>query len=231
MTLAMNARPGLMIPARAAATSERLIDLAPYYTADPFKVSTSFWTAVSTVRRYPMGLLRINGTDFDMRGSVELRALGATDAADASVGLERLSCVALPSVATRAILLLVRNGLLEPAPTGTTLAILTFHYRDGSREEQRLQAGVELRGYSGDDGAVPLVLATNWALPLVLGPFDVFSASRVVNPHLARIPRCFDLELKAPSESLALLAVTIEPVDGGEPVIAAPVSGSTLAQE
>jgi WD40 repeat protein len=229
---AANARPGVDLVARAAGTSELLLDLGPYYTSDAAVIHSSFWRSTSTWRNYPVGTQRIAGIDFDMRGVAELRATAAGGfSLERGNVLERLDCVALPQVTTRAITLLTRNGLFEPASTGATLALLTFHYDDGSRETVPLRAGRELRGYAGDDAAVPLVFATNWTLPLVFGPFDVLAASRVANPHLTRLPTCFDLEPVAPSESVVVAAATIEPMDDTPPVIARGGSGSTGTQE
>jgi WD40 repeat protein len=230
--LAHNARPGLIVPSRKGLVPKELLDLAPFYNRDTTTRST-FWNSSSTLRRLPHGVQRLGGVDYDIRGAMEMRVGGASDVdADLDV-MTKLECVPLPSMPVGALSLLGRNGVTGPTATGVPLATLTFHYDSGPPEPVELLAGRDLLGFAGDDAGVPRVFATNYALALVLGPFDVMTASRVENPDPSRSARCFDLELLLPSESFLLLAATIEPPgSGGRPaVIAGGGSGSTEAEE
>jgi WD40 repeat protein len=230
VTMAANARPGVEVAERMGSTSELLLDLGPFYNREANAIRNTFWNSISTLRRHPIGVHRMSGVDYDIRGGVELRSASAAELPAGLDVLQRLECVPLPALPTRAIYLLGRSGLLAPAPTGVPLATLTLHYASGPPARLPLLAGRDLPGFAGDDGSVPLVFATNFALPLVLGPFDILTASRIENPDESRVPRCFDLELVPPSESIVLLAATIVPTKDG-PVIGAAEPGSTEAQE
>jgi len=208
---APNARRGVDVPLRDPAASHESLDLAPFYNRDMFVTLNTFWNTLSTFRHQPIGLTRVAGVDYDIRGAVEIGVASREELPRDDRLPERLECVPLPPEPIRAISLLGRNGLLDPAPTGQTLGWLTFRYGDGTRERLALRAGYELQGYAGDDGSAPVILATNFALPLVFGPFDALTASLMVNPHEERIPRCFDLELVPPSESFILFAATVHP--------------------
>jgi WD40 repeat protein len=225
LDLAPNAPANKRIPARSPRASDRLVDLAPVYNRGPDDIRSTFWSGMSTLRNYPAGLQRIGGEDFDIRGVVHLRPAIADQAADDDVA-ERIECLPLPAVRTEALRVLSRNGLLDRVPLGTKLAELTFRYQDGSAARVPLRAGHELRSYD-DDSGVPLVFATNYALSLVQGPFDLLANARVPNPSAGRVPRCFDLEVTPPSESLIVLAVTVEPAEAPAAVIGARESGSS----
>jgi WD40 repeat protein len=216
--LAHNARPGLAVPPRKQPVPKELLDLAPFYNRDATTVRNSFWNSVATMRRHPIGVQRLGGVDYDIRGGAELRVAEELDLPAHLDVLTKLECVPLPRMPVGALSVLGRNGVTGPVATGVPLAALTFHYDAGPPERVELLAGRDLLGYAGDDAGVPRVFATNYALPLVLGPFDVMTASRVENPAPSRTARCFDLQLILPSESFLLLAATIEPpVQGAGP--------------
>jgi hypothetical protein len=113
----------------------------------------------------------------------------------------------------------------HPMPTGTPLAELTLHFRDGGSTVLPLVAGRDVRGYSGDDLRVPLAFAGDSALTLLGLQDDVFSAPRLVNPQPARPVRCFDLRTLRLNFPVLLLATTLEPAQRDKPALASADGG------
>jgi hypothetical protein len=212
------AGPALNIPARSADTPPLALDLGPYYTWDAFEIRNTFWNVMPTLVRFPAGLQRIAGVDFDIRGVVEI-GIGRVAGVNSKTR-NRLECVAMPEVATAAINLFGQLALPSPVATGTILGELTLHYQDGGRESISMRAGREFPGFSDDDQAVPLKFAPDQTLRLAGGTHDSFSVPRLSNPHPERLPRCLDLEVYPPFGPLALLAITVEPVGQAPGVIA-----------
>lgn len=214
--MAPNAAPGLEVPARVPGTSPLSLDLSSIYNHSYQSTSNTFWMPVAGMHRFPVGLQRIGGVDYDMRGIVQVGLVQAPNAPERET-LTRIECFAVPAAGTHtpAVHLLVYNGVSTPIETGETLAELTLHYRDHEPVSLPLQAGHELLGYNGDDQRVPIEFATDYILALAGGPFVGLSAPRLVNPHPDSTLDCLDLEL-APNPGLlpmGLFAITLEPVE------------------
>lgn len=220
--------PSLNIPARSADTPPLALDLGPYYTWDPFEIRNTFWNVMATLIHSPAGLLRVAEVDFDVRGIVEIGILRGK-----GVGPEvrnRLECVPMPEMETAAIHLFGQVALPSPVATGTPLGALTIHYRDGSRSSVPLRAGREFPGFADDDRTVPRKFAPDQTVRQVGGTHDPISMPRLSNPYPARLPRCLDLEMYPPYGPLALLAITVEPVDEAADVIAAAEIRTTVTR-
>ena len=166
---------------------------------------------INEVSRYPVGVLRLGDTDFDVRGVAQL---GLPERGRNEV-LQRLECIRTPVVQAAAIHLLVHNGWERRSAVGEPLGELTLHYQDGSEALIPLRAGIELQG-ADDDAEVPFVFATDHIMQQVAGPLPTLAAPRVENPYLERPIHCLELYWPGVTGStLELFAITLEPVDPG----------------
>jgi len=207
VVLAREAMPGVKVPEREPDTPASLLDLTRFYDGGTESVTNTFWSALTTIWRYPAGIQRIGDIDFDIRGMVELgRPRGTDDAADI-----RIECLAMPAVPVDKVHILGYLGRSVAGTLGETQARLTLHYGNGSEAVIPLRAGVDLPTMdpSIDDGRVPLVFATDHALAKLNTLLMTLTVSTLVNPHPDRIPRCLDLEMEPDSGSLTVLAVSV----------------------
>jgi hypothetical protein len=214
---------GLPIPARASGTSPLLLDLGPYYDFAPESVRNTFYNILPAMRPRPVGVQRIGGVDYDLRGMVQLGA--ATNGA----APRSIRCLALPPGPLAALHLLLTASLGSPAPTGQILAHATLHYVDGGSAQLPIRAGQEAPGYSGNDLGVPMVFYTHSGLS-EMGldtQGDVLSAPLLVNPQPQRPVDCMDLD--ADTATVLLLGITAEPT-GPAVVIPAHVSSINMQQ-
>ena len=198
---------GLPIPARTPGTSPLLLDLTAAYDFGPETVLNTYFSVLPSLRPRPVGVQRIAGVDYDVRGMVQVGAPNQTNAG-----------IPVPAVPVAALHLLMTVSTPIPIPDVETVAQVRLHYRDGSQAVLPIRTQREVPGYSPHDRPVPLawaqfrgvssVAATTGAGDLVL------SAPRLVNPHPERLIRSLDLELGptgAVNTSL-YLGITVEPV-------------------
>jgi WD40 repeat protein len=206
--MASNTKPGLVLPARAEGTPPWLLDLAPVAERDTNWFGNTFWYYVSP-RRMPVGVQRIAGVDFDIRGMLQLGA----DAEGSGVGEgARFACLEVPEIPIAAVYLLAQAFAPSPVPTGEPLARLTLHYRDGSDTVLLLRAGQELPGFAGSDAAAPEAFATDFGLNQIAGIFNTWFVPRLENPHPERVPRCLDLEVTRSEGAVVVFGITAEPL-------------------
>jgi WD40 repeat protein len=215
---------GLPIPARAPGTSSSLIDLSKHYDIAPDSVRNVYYNVLPHMRPLPVGVQRIDGVDYDLRGMMQV--------GDAVKGAEPRSirCLALPPAPLAAVRPLLSVSLGSPLSSGQPIAHLTLHYADGGSAKLFMRAGQEVPGYAGNDLGVPLAFSTDTTL-FAMGldsQAGVFSAPRLVNPQPQRPVGCLDLD--ADGGVLLLLGITIEAASpaaaGSAAVIPAPVPGT-----
>lgn len=210
------------IPLRAPELPPELIDLTAYYNNGPDTVRNFYYNVRPSLHPLPVGRQRIGGTEFDIRGMVQVVNW------DPTVSYKHfessLECVPLGGQTAVAVRLLLDVSLREPVPVDTELARLRLRYMDGSDALLALRAGRELPSYSGDDSEVPLAFAGNPVLASAGLRDQPFSAPRVVNPHPERALHCLDLSPASPIYPLVLLAITLEP----HRVIVSPKPSSSL---
>lgn len=222
--LSPDAPPALGVPARSPELPPHLLDLSSVYRVGPETMPSTYHGFRPSQRAYPMGRQRIGGIDFDARGvaSVGLRSWGE-DESTWIIG-RPLQCVPTPDAPVRAVHLLTDASLPIPAVTGTVLAELTVHYRDGPSSVLPLRAGIELPGHAGDDARVPVTFVPETALPM-----SGYEGGRLMTPRLAlpeptRALRCLDLATVESGAVLSVLAITLEPseariIPNGDPGI------------
>lgn len=207
ITFAHDARAGVGIPARESAAPPWLLDMSAVYNQAPTDFRNVFFYASSSAGHLPMGVQRMGGVDFDIRGLTQLAPIeqgsGTTQ--------QELQCLRLPEVPIAAIHLLAQNGLEAGVTAGKTLAELTLHYVDGTQARVPLRAGIDLWSYSFDDSLVPSVFATFHLMWRTGGAFHEIIAPRIENPRPERIVRCLDVAWLERSGSLTIFAITAEP--------------------
>jgi WD40 repeat protein len=195
---------GLPIPARAPGTSPLLLDMTANYDFAPDTVLNTYFSVLPGLRPRPMGVQRIAGIDYDMRGMTQIGA------PHPSVGTD----IPVPAVPVAALHLLMTVSIPTPIAEVRTVAQVRLHYRDGSQALLPIRTQREVPGYSAHDQPVPLAWAQLAGVPTIGLRDLVLSAPRLVNPHPERLIRSLDLEI-APSRNInasAYLAITVEPV-------------------
>ena len=215
---------GLPIPARTAGTSPLLLDLSQLYDFAPESVRNTYYNIVPSMRPMPVGVQRMAGVNYDLRGMVQLG--GVVKGAP----IRSIRCLALPPGPLAAVRPLLMVSLGSPAPTGQLVAHMTLHYADGGNAVLPIRAGQEVPGYAGNDMGVPLAFNDDiilFAMGLDLQG-DALSAPRLVNPEPQRPVRCLDLD--ADTTVLLLLGITAEPASLGA-VIPADVFRTTIEQD
>ncbi len=214
--LALRNANGIAVPARSADTAPMLLDLSPYYDMGPDDVHNTYYSVLPVMRPHPVGVQRIAGTDFDLRGMAQM----------GGVPPNPLTCLAVPQTPVSAVHLLLNVSLSTPTPMDQAVASVILHYDDGSQATLPVRTGREVPGYAGQDQAVPFVFATASTGPMFGQSTDfVLSGPRLPNPHPERTIRCLDLE---PDSVLVLFAISLEPVgsaDANRPVV---ISGDRL---
>jgi WD40 repeat protein len=197
---------GGAIPARIAGTDAAMLDLGPVYDIAPEDVRSVFYNVRPTLRPLPVGVQRIGGQWFDIRGMAQI---GFTDPALLTHTVQ-LDCFPLDDRPLAALHPLLLFSMPHAAPTGTVLADVTLHFKDGGTGSLPITAGRDVRGYSGGDQQVPLAFAGDIALSLLGLQDDVFSAPRLVNPEPNRPVHCIDLRTRHRQFPMLLLAATLE---------------------
>ena len=215
---------GLPIPARGPDTSPSLLDLSQLYDFAPDSVRNTYYNIVPSMRPMPVGVQRMAGVDYDVRGMMQLGAVvkGAP--------MRSIRCLALPLGPLAALRPLVMVSLGSPAPAGQVLAHMTLRYADGGNALLPIRAGQEVPGYAGNDLGVPLVYDSDNVL-YEMGldvQGDALSAPRLVNPQPQRPVRCLDLD--ADTAVLLLLGITTEPASPAA-VISPSVFRTTIEQD
>ncbi len=202
-TLGLKSQP---IPARNKDLSPLLVDLSSSYDVAPEEVRNVFYNLRPALRPLPVGLQRMAGQWFDIRGMAQIG-----DQPIATLNQKpSLQCVALPDQPVAALYPLLLVSMPHPVPDDTVLGELTLHYRDGGTATLPIVAGRDVRSYSGDDKRVPLAFAGDQRLTLLGLQDDVFSAPRLVPPDGARRARCFDLRGLLPTFPIGMLALTVD---------------------
>lgn len=211
------------IPDRDPATSPLLLDLAMSYNRSPEGVQSPFYSTRAQLRPYPVGVQRIGGVDFDIRGLMDV---GRDSDADGNLPGSR--CVDTPAVHAAALHALLQPVVRQPIDSMVTVAEMTWRYRDGGEARTPIRTLRELPGFSGQDQAVPEAFGISLASQDFGLQGETLAAPRLRNPQPGRAMRAVCFAVVGTAEPLSILALTLEPVAPrpfvGKPVIATPVS-------
>ena len=107
------------IPDRDPATSPLLLDLSAQYNRSPEGVQVPFYSTRPQLRPYPVGVLRIGGVDFDVRGVMDIGR-------EVDQNLPGARFVDTPRLQATAVHALLQPVLRKPIGSVTAVAGLTW---------------------------------------------------------------------------------------------------------
>jgi hypothetical protein len=215
------------IPDRDPATSPLLLDLATRYNRSPDGVQVPFYSTRPQLRPYPVGVQRIGGIDFDVRGVMDVAR--ASDSNGNLPGGAR--CIDTPEVRAAALHALLQQVIRQPTGTVDTVAVLTWRYRDGSEARTPIRTLREVPGFAGQDQQVPEAFGISLASQAFGFQGETLSAPRLPNPRPQRALRAICFAIPDNAEPLSIFALTLEAAAPrpfvGQPAIAPSVSRNT----
>ncbi len=197
---------GLPIPARSGATPLQL-DLTAFYNRPADLLSDMSSSSLPNYVGMRLGITRIDGVDYDLRGAVELRTQG-------SAGHDRVTGIEVPDLPIAALHVLLLAPLAVPTPEVRTYAWVHLHYADGSSAQVPIRTRIEVSGLTDDEPPTPIGWVTGEVLRQIgLTRLQLFHNPRLPNPHPQR--RVLRLDLETPADAWSnpvFLAISIEPV-------------------
>jgi hypothetical protein len=212
------------IPDRDPATPPQMLDLAAQYNRSPDGVAIPFYSVRTQLRPYPVGVQRLGGIDFDLRGVMDV-ARNEDYVGNLPMGPR---CIRIPAARVAAVHALVQSVIRQPTEVATTVASLTWRYRDGSQARVPIRTLREVPGFSGRDQQVPEVFGISLASRYFGFRGETLSAPRLPNPQPGRAVDALCLSIPDDAEPLSVFALTLEgaaePPFVGKPAIAAAVS-------
>jgi WD40 repeat protein len=207
---------GAPIPLRDPTTSPLLLDLTDVYTLAPESMTSFMFHVMSNMRNGPLGVIRLDGVDFDVRGLIELNGQPGSAAQGASAGLtaSRASGIRVPPIpiaALHVLLLAVQN---MPQPDEVPYASVRLHYADGSSAVLPIRTQREVPGWSETDRPTPFAWNSGDMHRLIGDQQQaLLSSPRLPNPHPERLIATLDLEPAHDQFAQPVFfAVTAEPV-------------------
>lgn len=209
---------GAAIPARDAGASPLLLDLTAYYTLAPDSEFNFFSHTFADMPGFPLGIVHLDGTDYDLRGAVELHPSRPGRRAQNEMLPSRAMGIHTPHIPIAAFRALLFVGIGTPQPDETACADIRVHYVNGSTAVIPIRTQRDVPGWSDRDRPTPFA----WVPAdqhLLLGDQlqRMISSPRLPNPHPELPVASIDLE------SVNLYPVVMEPVFfaiTAEPVIA-----------
>ena len=204
---------GVPIPARTA-TDPLLLDLTKHYSLAPDLIENFITRSAPDMSGVPVGVIRSNGVDYDLRGLLELGVRGSSRDMPIS-----LSGIEVPGVPLAAVHILMFAPEAIPSPEERIYAAVRLHYADGSTAMVPIRTQVDVPGYSDSDRPTPFAmpfgsserLQGNSILAMISNP-------RLANPHPERLVRSLDVVAEADQFSEpTIFAITAEPVIGAAP--------------
>jgi hypothetical protein len=212
------------IPDRNPATPPQLLDMASQYNRSPEGVQVPFYSTRPQLRPYPVGVQRIGGIDFDVRGVMDV---GRKNDINGNLP-SGARCIDTPDTRATAVHALLQSVIRQPADAVTTVASLTWRYRDGSQAWVPIRTLREVPGFSGRDQQVPEAFGISMASQAFGFRGETLSAPRLPNPRPGRVVDALCLAIPDGAEPLSVFALTLEVATGppfvGKPASAGPVS-------
>ena len=210
---------GAPIPARDPHASPLMLDLTAVHTLAPETVASTISHTIGTMRGMPIGVLRLDGIDYDVRGEVELRSRrsGEQEGANEDSPPTRARNIHVPQIPIAAFHVLMLAFRDTPQPVVATYADIRLHYRDGGSAVLPILTQRDVPGWTGADLPTPFA----WAIGdrhRLLGDLHqgMISSPRLANPHPERLVTTLELETADDtSAEPVFFAVTAEPVIAG----------------
>lgn len=199
-------------PPRLRGTPERLVNLDVYYNAplhDVLDSTLAYITpgkALGNLCGLPMGMQRLRGVDYDIRGLVRL-----------PTGAAAPLTIALPPGRYPALrILAVVNALPPELMLTRPVARIVFHYADGSRAEQPWRTTISSTEMNGWEQWPEVALAWEGSTPrseVMSDDRAMLFSTRVDNPHPERALNAIGLQSIEPlmhDGAVFVAAVTLE---------------------
>jgi len=142
-TAAARTVSGEPIPMRARDTSPLLLDLGSHFDFAPETLHNRFYSILPTMRPMPLGVQRIAGAEFDLRGMMQV---GGADQFGNPSKDAIITCLPLPPLPMAALHVLFTASTPTPLPTGHTVANVILHFADDSQASLPIRAGQEVSG-------------------------------------------------------------------------------------
>jgi WD40 repeat protein len=200
------------IPRRDPDTNPLLLDLTAGYSMGPLSMRKGTDTVLTDLVTLPIGVARLDGVDFDIRGGIELRqrstGQGSHALQSAATG------ISVPPVPVAAFHVLMFTALALPEPSERLYADVRLHYRDGSQALLPIRTQREVPGMTDRDRPTPVGWASIQQL-MMIGEFraQIFSNPRLPNPYPEKLIASLDLETSNSGwAEPVFIAVTAEPV-------------------
>jgi WD40 repeat protein len=204
------------LPARDPDASPLLLDLGEVYNTAPSSLHSIMDSVIPSIGHVPVGMARIDGIDFDLRGAVELRdsSAGTVGSGYAMPLRQKATGIRVPPVAIAAFHVLLYAPEAVPSDEERVYANLRLHFQDGGETLLPMRTQRELPGWTDHDRPVPVGWIDGDHLRLI-GELrqQLVSNPRLANPHPERLISTIDLETANTGWSTpAFFAVTAEPV-------------------
>jgi WD40 repeat protein len=218
---------GIPVPARTA-TDPLLLDLTESYSLAPDSVQNFNTLSAPDMSGVPIGVIRADGVDYDLRGLTELGQKAFTASVSSS-----MTGIKVPAVPLAAVHILMFASQATPSPEEHTYANLRLHYADGTMALVPIRAQVDVPGYSDSDKPTPFAMTFGSSERLQGNSIvAMISNPRLPNPHPERIVRSLDISTVTDEWSEpAIFAITAEPVIGGLPRRMDPKEGTINPRE
>jgi hypothetical protein len=169
-------------------------------------------TVLTDIVDLPVGVARLDGVDFDIRGGIELRQVSAGNGShtlrSAATGFS------VPPVPVAAFHVLMFTALALPEPSERLYANVRLHYRDGTQALLPIRTQREVPGMTDRDRPTPVGWAAVKRL-MMIGEFhdQIYSNPRLPNPYPEKLIASVDLETSNSGwAEPVFIAVTAEPV-------------------
>ena len=205
---------GAPIPMRDPSTSPLMLDLTEVYTLAPESIVSQLFHMTSMMRGSPLGAIRLDGIDYDVRGLVELTWRGHGQDANPDSAPIRATGICVPQIPIAAFHLLLNAVQNTPQPDEVIYANVRLHYTDRSSAILPIRAQREVPGGTDADRPTPFAWAIGDSRRLVGDLYQgMISSPRLLNPHPERLIETLDLEPSYDTFSQPVFfAVTAEPV-------------------
>jgi hypothetical protein len=204
-----------LVPARSAQATPLQLDLTDFYSLTTETFRSAADTVLMNTRGLPVGLVTLDGFDYDIRGGVELRTRPMTGNGEVRPGdvQSAVSGIRVPAVPIAALHVLMLAALPLPEPHEREYARIRLHYRGGGEATLSIRTQRDVPGMTGHDRPTPIGWADNDLVSVGVLPIQTFPNPRLANPHPERIVESLDLEGSEEGWSEPVfIAVTIEPV-------------------
>jgi WD40 repeat protein len=193
---------GGRIPARSSGTSPLLLDLTYAYTLAPDSLLNFAQSVFATMRPFPLGIVRLNGIDYDARGAIDLSRVQ-------EISMRREG-IRVPQIPIAAFHVLMFAQVVSPTPHEELFATVRLRYQDGTEARLPIRTQREVPGWSDADLPVPLAWVFGDQLRLMgYQRQQMISDPRLPNPHPERLITTLDLEAV---QGGVFFAITAEPV-------------------